>query len=194
VSAGRIPLKITGRSVLVALGVVVVVVAWALAVYLPQSHKLTALQAQKATLQSTVAADEAHLQQVMKEDQHLAQIKGMYNQLEGFVPSTADVYTYIRTISGAAKLAHVSITSLAPSTLAAVSGTGYSAIPITASVKGSYDHLLEFLKRLYDLPRLTDVNGLSITGGGPGTNRGTLLTATFQLAIFTSQQPGSGAS
>ena len=189
-SATRTRITITRRSVLVALGVVAVVVAWTLAFYLPQTHKLAALETQKATLASTVATDEVHLQLVRKEDQHISQIRAMYDRLDGYVPAAEDLYSYIRTISRAAKASGVTITSLAPSGLVAVTGTSYSAVPISASVRGTYDHLLSFINHLYDLPRLTDVNGLSISGGGPGTSRGTVLTASLQLAIFTSQTPG----
>ncbi|MGH8989294.1 MAG: type 4a pilus biogenesis protein PilO [Acidimicrobiales bacterium] len=188
---GSLRLSITPRTALVALGVVVVVVVWILAFYLPQTHKLAALGTQRATLQSTVAADEAHLERAKSEDHHIGRIRAMYDELDGYVPASADLYTYIRTLSTAAKSAGVTITSLSPNAPVAT-GTTYSGVPITASVKGTYDQLLAFVTRLYDLPRLTDVNQLSITGGGLGTDRGTLLSATLQLAIFTSQRPTEG--
>ncbi len=188
---GSTRIKITLRSALVALGVVVVVVAWFFAFYLPQTHKLAALGNQRTTLQSAVAADQARLQKAEREDHHIGQIQAMYDRLEGYVPATEDLYTYIRTINGAAKAAGVTITSLAPGGLSAATGTSYSGITVTASVKGTYQHLIAFLERLYDLPRLTDVNGFSITGGGPGTTKGTVRSASFQLAIFTSQAPAT---
>ena len=185
----RTRFRFTPRALLVALGVVGVVVAWAIAFYVPEGHKLAALDAQKTTLQSTVTADEARLQQVQREDQHIAQIRAMHDQLDGYVPSTESLYSYIRTISHAAKASGVKITSVAPSALVGVTGTSYTAVPIATSVRGTYDHLLSFIKHLYSLSRLTDVNGLSISGGGPSTGRSTVLSASFQLAIFTSQAP-----
>lgn len=186
-------IRITPRSALVALGALTVVLAWVFAFYLPQTHKLAALGSQRTSLQATVATDEARLQRVKTEAQHVTQIRAMYDQLEGYVPATENLYAYIHTISSAAKAAGVTITSLQPSALSAASGTGYSAIPITAAVKGTYDHLLAFIKGLYDLPRLTDVNAVTISGGGPGTNRSTVLTASFELAIFTSQKPAGSS-
>jgi len=189
VSAASSRIRITRRSALVGLVVVAVVVAWLFAFYLPQTRKLATLGTQRTALQSTVAADEARLRQLQNEAQHVTEISAMYERLHGYVPKTEQLYTYIHTISGAAKTAGVTITSLQPSQLAAVSGTAYSAIPITAAIKGSYDRLLAFVKDLYDLPRLTDLNALSVTGGGPGTNRSTILTVSLQLAIFTSEKP-----
>lgn len=188
-SAASSRIRITRRSALVGLVVVAVVVAWLFAFYLPQTRKLATLGTQRTALQSTVAADEARLRQLQNEAQHVTEISAMYERLHGYVPKTEQLYTYIHTISGAAKTAGVTITSLQPSQLAAVSGTAYSAIPITAAIKGSYDRLLAFVKDLYDLPRLTDLNALSVTGGGPGTNRSTILTVSLQLAIFTSEKP-----
>ena len=190
VSSTRI--TITRRSVLIALGVIAVLVAWVVAFYLPQTHKLAALDTKRSSLQSTLAADQARLQQLQSEAHHVTEIRAMYNRLNGYAPGTEKLYTYVHTIAHSAKAAGVTITSLAPSTLEAVAGTRYSAIPITASVKGTYDQLLAFIKGLYNLPRLTDVNALSVIGGGPGTNRNTVLTASLELAVFTSQKPSAG--
>lgn len=192
-SAKSTRIKITGRSALTAIGVVVVVIAWVLAFYLPQTHKLQSLDSKQTTLQATLTADQARLLQLQKEAQHVTEIRAMYNRLNGYAPATGKVYTYIHTISHAAKSAGVTITSLQPGALQAVNGTTYSAIQITASIKGTYDSMLSFIKGLYNLPRLTDVNAINVTGGGPGTNRGTVLAVTLELAIFTSQKPAGAA-
>lgn len=185
--------KLTRRRAAVALAAAAVLAAWLFAFYLPESHKLQGLDTQRATLQSTVAADQARLQKVEKEAAHVTQITAMYDRLQGYVPSTEELYTYIHTISAAAKTAGVTITSLNASGLVGVTSGSYSAIPITAVIKGTYDQLLAFLKGLYTLPRLTDVNSVSVNGGGRGSNRGTPLSVTLQLAIFTSMKPaGTG--
>lgn len=174
-----------------ALALVAVVVAWFLAFFEPQSHKLASLDAQRSTLQQTLVKDQARLQRVRQESHHVGQIQAIDSKLKGYVPSTEDLYTYIQTLSSAGNKSGITIVSLQPSTPVATSGTSYTAIPITAQVKGPYDHLLAFLSSIYSLPRLTDVNGVNITGGGPGTNRSTALSATFDLVIFTSQKVGA---
>lgn len=57
------------------------------------------------------------------------------------------------------------------------------------TVKGPYDSLLNLIKSIYSMPRLTDINDLAVKGGGPGTNRSTPLQATLDLVIFSSAQP-----
>jgi type IV pilus assembly protein PilO len=190
-SATKPRITITKRSAITAVVTVAVVIAWLIAVYFPQTKKLSTLDTQKTTLQSTLAADQARIRQLRAEAQHVTEIRAIYNTLQGYVPATGQVYTYIHTISSAAKAAGVKITSLAPSTPTAVTGTSYSAIPISAAVKGTYDNLLAFIKGLYNLPRLTDVNAVSITGGGPNTNRTAVLAVTLQLAIFSSKKGGT---
>lgn len=177
------PLILIGTTILVA-----IVVVWFVVFFMPQSHKLSSLQAERATLQEAVVQDNARLQQVRSESHHIGKIQALDAKLRGYVPTSEDLYTYIQTLSGAGKSSGVTITSLQPSGLVAVTGTSYSAVPVTADVKGTYDHLVAFLNTIYNLPRLTDVNGLNITGGGPGTNRSTVLSATFDLVIFSSQK------
>lgn len=180
------PIVLLGAAVLL-----VVVLVWLFVFFVPQSHKLSSLQSEKTTLQQTVVQDDARLQQLRTESHHVAQIQTLYSKLQGYVPAQEDLYTFIQTLSTAAKHTGVAISSLQPSTLVPATGTSYSAVPISADVRGTYDQLRSFMSAIYGLPRLTDVNSVTITGGGPGTTRSTTLTATFDLAIFTSQKVSS---
>ena len=94
----------------------------------------------------------------------------------------------------AARGSGVSITTLTPRTLTPVTGTSYSAIPVTATVRGTYPQLVAFLHGIYGLPRLTDINGLTLSGGSAGSSGTTTITAQLQLAIFTSQKPATSTS
>jgi len=174
--------------VITAAAVVVVVLVWLFVFFIPQSHKLTSLGAERVSLNALITKDNAKLQTLREETHHVGQIQAMDNTLTGYVPRTEEVYTYVHTLSAAAKSSGVSITSLGPGALAAVPGTLYMAVPITVSVKGTFGEIRAFLQAVYNLPRLTDVNALTITTGG-GTVGGRV--ATIQLAIFTSQKSNS---
>lgn len=173
------------KVLLAVAGALVVVLAWALAFFVPQGHRLSTLQAQVQSLQSRVNAGNARVAQLRVESQHSSQIQAMVKKLEGYAPATSDI-TYISVLSNAAKASGVTVTSLGPGSPVPVNGSPYEAIPISASVTGTYDNLLTFIHTIYQLPRLTDINGLQVNGGGPKSNRGASLTATFQLEIFTS--------
>lgn len=178
-------------TVLLGIGLaLVVVLAWLFAFFEPQTHKLGSLESQKTSLQQAVLADQARLQKVRNESLHVGQIQAEDTKLKGYVPASEDLYTYIQTISSAGNKAGITINSLQPSTVVPATGTTYMAIPIVANIKGTYDQLIAFLSAIYKLPRLTDINGLTISGGGPGTNRSTPLSATLNLVIFTSQKTG----
>lgn len=173
-------------GVLVAL---VVVIVWLLVFFLPQGKKLSSLQAQKTSLQQTASLDEAKLQRLRTESHHEPQIRAMYGSLQGYAPPTEQLYTYVQTLSSAARAAGMTITSLSPAPLAPVHGTSYSAIPVATVMKGTYTSLLSMIRHIYSLPRLTDINSMNVSGGGPSSKPGTILTVDMELAIFTSQKP-----
>jgi type IV pilus assembly protein PilO len=170
-----------------ALALVVVVLVWLFVFFEPQSHKLASLDSEKVSLQQTLVQEQARLQQVRQESHHVGQIQAIDAKLKGYVPSSEELYTYIQALSGAGHQAGVTISSLQPSPPEPASGTSYTAIPISAQVKGTYDQLVAFLHDIYNLPRLTDINSLTISGGGPGTSRSSALSATIDLVIFSSE-------
>lgn len=173
------------KVLLVVAGALVVVLVWVLAFFVPQGHKLSSLQTEEQSLQAQVDAGNARVAQLRVESQHSAQIQAMVQKLQGYAPATSDI-SYISVLSNAAKASGVAVTSLGPGTPVAVSGSPFDSIPITAAVTGSYDNLLGFIRAIYQLPRLTDIDSVQVTGGGPKSNRAATLTATLQLEIFTS--------
>lgn len=178
---------------------VVAVVVWLVAFFVPQGHKLSNLSAKEASLRASLTADEARLQRLRLESKHATQIEAIYQRLQTYAPETEQIYTYITVINTGAKQAGVTLASLAPGAAAPLSGTAYEEVPIGVSVSGTYDHILNFVRTLYGLPRLTDIESVSVVGGGPATSRATVLSASFQCLIFFSTPPkstagGTGAS
>lgn len=180
------------RMMLAIAASLIVVLAWLLAFFVPQGHRLSTLQAQEQRLQQQVNAGNAKVARLRDESQHSAQIAAMVKRLEGYAPATSDI-SYIALLSNAAKASGVTVTSIGPGTAVPITGSNYQSIPFAASVSGPYDSLLSFIHAVYTLPRLTDIDSVDITGGGPKTNRGASLKATFQMQIFTSQKAGSGS-
>ena len=173
------------KVLLVVAGVLIVVLVWVLAFFVPQGHKLSSLQSEVQTLQAQVDAGNARVAQLRVESQHSAQIQAMVQKLEGYAPATSDI-SYISVLSNAAKASGVAVTSLSPGAASPVKGSPFDSIPMAATVTGPYDNLLGFIRAVYQLPRLTDIDSVEITGGGPKSSRAAVLTATFQLEIFTS--------
>jgi Tfp pilus assembly protein PilO len=76
----------------------------------------------------------------------------------------------------------VSVETVNPET--AVASGNVAIVPVTVSVRGTYDQTLAFIKALYALPRLTVISSIQISGGGTDTNRSTQLSDEFDLDIF----------
>jgi type IV pilus assembly protein PilO len=173
-------------TLLVIGGLLLLIIIWLVAFFLPQGSKLSKLSAQEQTLQAQVTAGNAKVAALKKEALNTPELEAISQQLTTYVPPNAGVYTYITTMSNTATAANVSIVSLLPGSPVATAGSEFASIPFTVAVKGTYDELLTFIQDVYALPRLTTINSIAITGGGPQTNRSTELAMTADLTIFTS--------
>jgi Tfp pilus assembly protein PilO len=183
--------------VLVAIAVaVVVVVVWLLAFFLPQGHKLSTLDAKQQALQQEVAAGNAKVAHLEHTFQHVGQLEAEQAKFEAYVPSTPDLFkstaNYTSSLSSTVAAAGMTLTSVSPGSARASSGSSTSSlttIPVVLTVTGPYDHLLTLITDIYALPRLTDINSLTVRGGGPKTTRSTPLQATLDLVTFTTATP-----
>jgi Tfp pilus assembly protein PilO len=192
VSDARLPLDILKKTpVIVSVVVaVVVVLIWLVAFFLPQGSKISKLDSQVQTLQSKVTAGNQKLAILKRESLTNSKLTAELATLKNYVPTAPDVYTYIGTITATVKSAGCKLVSLSPSGEgAASSGSSFYQIPVDLSVTGTYDHLLRLISDIYALPRLTIIPTMNISGGGPGTNRSTTLSATLDLETFTTSPP-----
>ena len=178
------------RVLLSIAAAVVIVLIWAFAYFLPQGTKISQLKAQETTLQKKVQTGNATVARLKHTFQHSAQLQTMENKLYSSVPSNADAYDYVQSLSTAATSSGVHLTtiSIAPSPGGAAtgSGPGVHETPVNMSVKGTYDQVLSLISKIYLLPRLTDIEQLNINGGGSKSTRSTELNASFQLIAFSS--------
>ena len=181
------------RPVFISLGVgLVVVLIWMMAFFLPQGKDLTKYQAQQQQLQTQQSQLEVQLAQLRATSKATPRLLALQAQYTDLVPPTADIYNYINLMSSTAAASGVHLVSITPSgTGTPVPGTSLQAIPVSLVTTGSYDSTLGFIKAVYNLPRLTVINSMTIAGGGPGTNRSTSLNETFSLTIYTSLKPAT---
>lgn len=174
---------------------VLVLVIWLLAFFLPQGHKLSTLDAKEQALQQQVTAGNAKVAKLKRTFQHVGQLEVEQGKFESYVPSTTDLFkttaNYTSSLSAAVSAAGMTLTSVTPGAAHAQTSTGTSLtkIPVVLAAKGPYDGLLTLIKSIYTLPRLTDINSVTVRGGGPGTNRSTTLDVTLNLVIFTTAKP-----
>ncbi len=178
------------RTVLITImaGLVVILV-WLLAFFVPQGKHLSRLTTQRQNLQGEEASLEAKLQLLRATSRATPQLLQLQAKFGAMIPATADMYNYISQMAGTAAQSGVGLVSMTPSSNGApVSGTNLLSYPITVVVSGSYASTLNFMNALYAMPRLTVIDGVSISGGGPGSSKAAPLTSTFTLTVYSAAQ------
>jgi Tfp pilus assembly protein PilO len=181
------------RSVLVGVGVgLVVLLIWLVAFFLPQGKDLSKYQTQQRQLQAQQSQLELQLAQLRATSKATPKLLALDAQYTGLIPPTDDIYNYIKQMSSTVMASGEHLVSITPSNVGSpVPGTSLYAIPIALNTMGTYDSTLALIKAIYGMPRLTVINSMSISGGGPLTNRGTTLTENFALTIYTTAKPAT---
>jgi Tfp pilus assembly protein PilO len=181
------------RKVLLATSVgLLVVLIWLVAVFVPEGHKLAAVDIKAQQAQTEQAALQARLMRLRGYSKESAQFQALGQRLTAAVPATSDVYDYITAISNAAAATGMQIASVDPAQ--PVTGGKIAVVPVTVGATGTYDQTLAFIKALYALPRLTIITDVSISGGGNGTSRSTGLTTQFSLDILAQPSALAGST
>lgn len=179
--------------VIAAIVALVVALVWVLAFFEPQGHKLTNLHLSEEEAQSEQLQLEAQLNRLRADSKQSPQLEALSQKLDAAVPADTGIYEYLgTTLPDTAQAAGVGILSISPSST--ITSGSVAITPISLSTKGTYDQTLAFIKALYSLPRLTVVTSLNLSGGGPGTNRGTVLQETINLDIFAQASSTSSTS
>jgi Tfp pilus assembly protein PilO len=185
------------RRTPVAAGVIlaiVVIVIWIVAFFFPQGKRLSTLNSKRQVLQSEVDEGNAKVERLKHTFLHSTQLESTDANLKAYVPTTPDIFkttaNYTSSLSSTVAASQMTLTSVTPNgATPSTSGSKFTTIPISLDVSGTYDHLLTLIKNVYSMSRLTDIDSVRITGGGPGTNRTSALTVSLSLTIFTTAKP-----
>jgi len=113
------------------------------------------------------------------------QLLALQAELTTLVPPDPGVYPFILTMVNTTQQSGLKLISITAQTSTAAAGPGVTTTPITVTTTGPYDNALTFIKNVEALPRLTIINSVSLTGGGPGSARSTTLSEIFALSIFS---------
>jgi Tfp pilus assembly protein PilO len=171
------------RPVLLGIGVaVLVVILWLVVFFVPQGHKLSAINNQTQQARNEQAQLNARLAELRKYSSESSVLQALNGRLQAALPSTEDIYDYITALSNAAKTTGVVVQSVTPSVPQAAGNI--AVIPVSVQTKGTYDQAVAFIKALYALPRLTVITEVSLSGGGTDSTRSTPLDETFSLEIM----------
>jgi type IV pilus assembly protein PilO len=137
-----------------------------------RTQERSAKEAQLASLQQEVAQLEAVKRNAPETERQLL-------ELSKRVPTQPEIPTLVVQIEDVADSSGVTQLAIQPGTPGPPPGGGdYSVVPVTMSFEGTYEQLVDFLRRTGDLARLVTVNGVTYE---EATQEGTTLQEIEQV-------------
>jgi len=130
-----------------------------------ESNKLASIHQQQATQQATVASLSLELKTLRDEAKRVRAASPFLKRFGAAIPADPDAPALVVQVYRLAQKDGVTLASITDDTLDPV-GTAYSTMPVSLSVSGPHDALLQFLDGLYRLPRLLTIQSFSLTGPG----------------------------
>ncbi len=150
------------KDSLIVLGILAgIAVGAVVAVFVPQSRRLRALQAETVSRRAGLEADARKAAVVPGMVRRVEALKQRYNEhWEKKLPRRQDLGDFIREISNHRDAAGLSGQLIEPGT--PTREELYHTLPIMLQVRGSFGALAEFLRRLDHMERLTRVQKMKI--------------------------------
>ncbi|MDA8400315.1 MAG: type 4a pilus biogenesis protein PilO [Actinomycetota bacterium] len=202
--------RTTAISWLTGVVIVIGVIAWVFAFFLPEGNHLSNLRQRTTSLygrKGELQAQLTSLQRLAAWENSVAG-KNMASMLKQEIPSGPNMAVFLTEISNLAHQQSVQVTSISPSpatsqpvggAASSTSAPPYLTIPVSMSLSGTYPDIFAFIQDLYSLPRLLVINSMSlssstsgasvITSSGGKPTGAALMTASLTTDIFTTAQP-----
>lgn len=139
------------QLILVIVGLAAVLVAIGFLLVLPQYQKLGKLDDQIATAQQQVQSSKTLLAQREQIKNRAAETDAKALRLANLVPESPDLPSLIIELQDVAFASGVQLQTFSPAELAAK--TGYSAVPISIGVVGTWSDTVDFLSGLSKIER-----------------------------------------
>jgi Tfp pilus assembly protein PilO len=188
------------RIAMVALGaLIVVVIAWYMAFWRPETSHLKAARTSEAQAASQVASDQAQIASLKADAPKVAQEKAVLEKLVQAVPDGPSLDQMLSTINSAAVGAGVTLTDVGTpepsgwggsySSSAPAVSSGAGSITLTLGVTGPQARVLRFVSALDSEPRLYVVS--SFTLGNPSGTSGAMTTSLTVYGFFESASSGN---
>jgi len=182
----------TPVKVAATLGVIVLIVAaYGGLFYLDLQDQIGGAKARGAQLQTEKSTYEARKREYQAYRTELTQLQQEQRDLLKALPKKAEIPTFLSNLQEQAELAGLEIVSLAidaenPMEL-------YIRIPVRIEVRGTYHTVTKFFKNLSELPRIVNVERLSLSIERAEHSGSPKLRARF-VAVTFRYRDGSGAS
>lgn len=184
--------KLSARDQMIVAGVLIGIVAVLFVVFLilPQFGKLSQLDTDMAKAQSDIAAANQLLAARQEAKQQAAQTQAQLTQLENQIPDAPEMAALIIELQDTANDAGVTWEKFQPNKPAPATD-GYQKMSLQFTVKGRWDDIVDYMRRLSELERAVRVLNVEVipdagsvdTSATAGT--GKKLMATLNLEVYT---------
>jgi type IV pilus assembly protein PilO len=185
----KTPVKIAAT-----LGVIVLLIgAYVGLFYLDKQDQIKGAQARKAQLQGEKSSYETRKREYQAYRTELTQLQQEQRDLLKALPKKAEIPTFLSNLQEQAELSGLEIVSLTidaeqPAEL-------YIRIPVRIEVRGTYHSITKFFKNLSELPRIVNVEKLTLSVDKAEYASSPRLRAKFVAATFRYRQaPGAPAT
>lgn len=182
------------RFVAVAVGTLLITIAWFMLIFRPASSRLSEVREEIETTRTEIAALETKLAQLQELQRNEESLRNQAARFARALPDKPALSTFIRQvhkIAGEANMDWVSVSPSAPGAPGASAGgdQGGSAalrsIGVSLSANGGFFQVEEFIDRFQRLDRAVRIDTFSL-GGGEGSLS---LSLTMQIYMSAGTPP-----
>lgn len=178
------------RAIVVTAGAAVALLAvWYLLLWSPAGGKLSAAKTRTVAAQTENEGLQLRLSRLRSAKENEEQLRTSFGRLEEAIPGHPELARFILDANQAATDAGVEWLSITPAPPAQVDAALPPTVSLQMNVTGTYSESLDYLDRMYGMPRTLVIDALALSPGG-GTSADDLSIA-MTARIFTTELPAS---
>ncbi|MGA3216871.1 MAG: type 4a pilus biogenesis protein PilO [Acidimicrobiales bacterium] len=160
------------KVVLVVTGLVIILlVVWWFAWMTPESNKLSTVQAQVSSDQTTLTQLNLELASLKAEKKLVLRELPYLKKVQTAIPPTEDPPGIVDSLNNLATATNCDLLSVTPADYPSPSGVpGLSDIGVSFTVTGGHRNIFQFLKGFYGMGRLMTINTINLGAAGANPN------------------------
>lgn len=160
------------KVVLIVTGcVIVLLIVWWFAWMTPEASKLTTVQQQVTSDQTTVTQLNLELASLKAEKKLVLSELPYLKKVTTAIPPTEDPPGIVDSLNNLANTTGCDLLTVTPADTPSPSGAaGLSVITVSFSISGTHSHVFAFLTNFYSMKRLMTINNLDLSPSGGTPN------------------------
>ncbi|NLF29943.1 MAG: type 4a pilus biogenesis protein PilO [Planctomycetes bacterium] len=153
--------------------------AYVLLMHAPQTRRLAEARDRLARVRQQYEQDADKARTIPQLQAEVERLKGEFHNFDRRLPGQQELGEFLREISSTGEAGHLTNQVIKPGNPS--SGSLYNRLPILIDFRCSFDELVQFLGRLNDMTRLTQVEQIQMTPVAEGEQ---MLDVHMQVNIY----------